>query len=337
MLKRFFLLFTLLPPFVLAQSAAPFSRMGIGARGVGMGNALVADAFGDGNAFYNPALAPHIGEQQIEATYSAMTFDRQLQFLQFSSQMKPSAGISAGVIHGGVKNFDGRDGSGYHTENFSTDEYAFFLIFGTQLGKRTSAGLRFTYYRADLFEHVTPASSIGISGGIAIKASEKLSLGISADDLLSKYAWDTSKLYEDEGRGTTDELPKRFRVGAAYKMMQGKLLLTAETESHVASRELRSETPTVTNGVLNRITNSEILKIQDTFARFGGEYWLAEPFALRLGVDRFGKGGFGETLPSLGFSVKQKLGELRLRVDYAVKVEPFKTGTMHLLALRLGL
>jgi hypothetical protein len=320
-----------------AQSAGAFSRLGIGARGIAMGNSLVADGFGNGNVFYNPALAPYIGDQHIEATYSAMTFDRQLQFLQFSSQMKPQAGISAGLIHAGVSNIDGRDGSGYHTDTYATNEYAFFLIFGTQLGKRTSAGLRFTYYRDDLFDHVTPATSIGISAGLAIKASENLRIGIAADDLLGKYAWDTAKLYEEEGRGTTDQLPKRFRLGAAYRAMKGKLIATGEVESRVANLDSRTNTAAVTDGIIGLVTSSETLKIQDTFVRFGGEYWIAEPFALRLGVDHVGKGGFAEALPSAGFSIKQKLGELRLQIDYAFKLEPFKTGTMHLLGLHLGL
>ena len=96
-----------------AQNAGVFSRMGFGARGVAMSNALVADASGDTSPYYNPALAPFISGQNFAASTAFMTLDRTLQFLEFATPLRPRAGVAGGLIHASVSNIDGRDGSGY--------------------------------------------------------------------------------------------------------------------------------------------------------------------------------------------------------------------------------
>ena len=111
----------------LAQSAGAFARMGFGARGLAMGNAVIADVSGYASPYYNPALAPFIISQNLELSAAAMTQDRQMQFVQLSTPLRPRAGLAVGLIHAGVRNIDGRDGSGYHTGTYSTDEYAFVL------------------------------------------------------------------------------------------------------------------------------------------------------------------------------------------------------------------
>ncbi len=58
-----------------AQAAGAFSRMGFGARGVAMSNALVADASGYASPYYNPALAPFIPRQSLDASAAFMTLD----------------------------------------------------------------------------------------------------------------------------------------------------------------------------------------------------------------------------------------------------------------------
>ena len=137
---------------VHAQSAGAFSRMGFGARGVAMSNALVADASGQASPYYNPALAPFIPQQSLDASAALMTLDRELQFLQFATPLRPRAGIAVGLIHASVSDIDGRDGSGYHTQNFSTDEYALFIAFGVRVSRRVTVGFGLQFFRADYFE-----------------------------------------------------------------------------------------------------------------------------------------------------------------------------------------
>lgn len=322
---------------VHAQSAGAFARMGISARGIAMGNALVADASGEASPYYNPALAPFIDRQRIEASAAFMSLDRELQFLQFATPLRPRAGIAVGVIHGGVSDIDGRDGSGYHTETFSTDEYALFVAFGVRMSGRVTAGLGFQFFRADLFEALTPVNSIGLDLGVSVQATEALRLGLAVDDLLARYSWDTSDLLGSAGRTTSDRFPVRLRLGGTYRLMGGQVLVTGEYESRFMSSEIRRREVRLIGDTPREVVLSERLTLQESRFRVGVEYRPLPLFALRGGVDRLGSSELGGVRPSGGFMVEQSLGSLEVRGEYAVVLEPYALGTLHLLTLRFFL
>jgi hypothetical protein len=308
--------------------------MGFGARGVAMSNALVADAFGDASPYYNPALAPFAAGQTLEASAALLSLDRELQFLQFSAPLRPVAGVAVGLIHAGVSRIDGRDASGYHTRNYSTDEFAVFLAFGTRLSSSVSAGVGLQLFRADFIEDVRPLNSIGIDVGVTVRASEALRLGVAVDDILARYAWDTSGLYGTDGKRTTDRFPVRIRLGGAYRLLDGRAQVVAEYESRIRSAELRSRSVQLIGDVPREVTSTESYRLHDASVRVGAEYRPAEIFAVRAGLDRIAEDGMG---PSAGFMIEQPVGRIRLRGEYAFVVEPHATGSMHLVTLRLHL
>lgn len=95
-------------------------RMGFGARGMAMGNAMTAVTSGDVQSYYNPALVPFETEPTAVATYGVLSLDRTLNFLSYTKSLKPNAGFSLSLINAGVGNIDGRDRDGIHTETYST-------------------------------------------------------------------------------------------------------------------------------------------------------------------------------------------------------------------------
>lgn len=319
---------------VQAQATGVFSRLGFGARGFAMGNALVADAFGQTSPYYNPALAPFTPRQTLEGTVALMTLDREMQFLQFATPIKPSAGIAVGLIHAGVSNIDGRTSSGFHTGNLSTDEFAFFLAFGVRFGSRVTGGVGLQLFRTDLFEEVSAVNSLGLDLGLTIQATDALRLGIVADDLLARYSWDTSGLLGNDGKSTSDRFPTRLRVGAAYRLLDDRLSIVAEYESRVTSAENRTRGVRLIGDIPSEITDTERLRLQDNRLRIGSELMLSEIFAVRAGLDRLGSGAVGDTTPTVGFMVEQALGNLVTRIEYAFMLEPYAVGTMHLITLR---
>lgn len=324
------------PAATHAQSAGSFARLGFGARGMAMGNTLIADASGDTSPYYNPALAPFASRQNLQASVAFMTLDRELQFLQFASALPPSAGIAAGLIHAGVTNIDGRTSSGYHTENFSTDEYAVFLAFGLKLGQRASLGLGLQVFRADYLEDLEPVNSAGLDVGLTILLAKNLRLGVVADDLLAKYLWDTSGLLSTGGKSTTDNFPTRLRIGLAYQLLDGKASVMAEYESRVTAREHRTRGVEVVDLEPVEAVNIEELQVQQSLLRVGAEYRFEAPFALRAGVDRIGD-IYSRIRPTAGFMVAQPLGSMNVWFEYAFALEPYGTGTMHILTMRLFL
>ena len=324
-------------PDVRAQAAGVFSRMGFGARGVAMGNGLVADAYGDASPYYNPALSPFILRQNLAASAALLSHDRELQFLQFAAPLRPRAGIALGLIHAGVTDIDGRDASGYHTETLSTDEFAFFLAFGTRLGERATAGVGLQLFRADYLDALDPVVSIGLDVGLSFKLSERFRLGLAADDLLARYSWDTTPIYDDEGTTTQDRFPARLRIGGAYVLLGGRALVVAELESRVSSAEARTRTTGQSaSGRPVETVERERLRVQSSHVRVGAEVYLAAPFAVRAGLGGIGTGA-ADPSPTAGFMVEQEAGSLLLRGEYAFVLEPYAAGTMHLFTLRVFL
>jgi hypothetical protein len=322
---------------VAAQSAGAVGRMGFGARGIGLGNALVADASGLGSPFYNPALAPVTERQNVEASVGLMSFDRRMQFLQFAAPMRPRAGIAAGLVHAGVSGIDGRDNSGYHTGELSTDEYALFLAFGVRVSDRASIGLNLQVFRADLYETLPAVNSIGIDLGVLLQPTDALTIGVVLDDLLARYSWDTAGMYGASGRTTSDPFPTRLRAGATYHLPSYQVRLFSEAEARISSRDERRRGNEFIDGEAIGIVDDETISIGSTFGRLGIE-WMPRPeFAVRAGMDRLFQDGLEGARPSAGLMFEQPLGNLLIRAEYGAVLEPYDAGLAHLISLRVYL
>ena len=318
-----------------AQDAGAFARLGFDARGMALGGGLAADVFSGASPFYNPALAPRLDGQSLDATAAFLSLDRELQSIQFTTPLEPRAGIGAGLLRAAVSNIDGRDGSGYATQEYETSETAVWLAFGLRLSRKTSLGAGLRFYRNDLLDGVTPALALGVNVGLATQLSDRLALALVADDLFARYDWDTSEAF-DGGKRTSDTFPLRVRLASAYRLGE-RGVLTGEVEARSRSVEVRRRDVFVFDGVPQETVTSEKLREVSLYARFGAEYWLAEPFGVRAGVDRLGAGSFEEALPAAGFAVRQRLGELAGRLDYTARLEPFAYGVAHVVSLHLDL
>lgn len=320
-----------------AQTAGAFARRGFGARGVSMGNAQVADVFGHGSPWYNPALAPFYSDQSIEASHTFLSQDRGLDYVQFLVPMPPRAGVAAGLIHAGVSNIDGRDASGYHTQDYSTDEFAGYLGFGSRVARSASIGIAFRFYRSDLLPDLDAATSIGLALGGTYRVQEAWAIGIAVDDLLSRYEWDTSAVLGSSGRKTTDKFPVRLRLGASYRMLQNRLTVSAEYESRFESVRATLRSIEVIGGTPTVVVNSENRTLRTGSFRIGAEYRMAEILLLRLGFDRIGGGSVSEIIPTAGFSVEQKVGDLGASFQYAFGKEPYSLGSFHVIGVQLDI
>ncbi len=92
MKKVFIIVFTLAFQVIFAQpkfssiNSMPgaFSRMGFGARGIGMGNAMSAVTEGNLVSYYNPAVIIYQKDNLVQTSYSFLSLDRSLNFLNFT-------------------------------------------------------------------------------------------------------------------------------------------------------------------------------------------------------------------------------------------------------------
>ena len=325
-------------PMASAQGAGAFARFGLGARAVAVPS--TGDLSGAASPYHNPALAPFQVGQALELTGGLLSFDREWQSVQVSTPLRPRAGIAAGVVHGGTNDIDGRDRSGYATETYSTDEYAFFAAFGVRLTDRVSGGAGLRLYRSNLFRGVQSPTALGASLGLAAQLTDRLSAGLVVDDLFARYEWNASAA---GGGVATDDFPTRVRGGAAYSLGTApggfaRGVVAADVELAVERTDARRPGGVDVIGTtpIERDSTADFA-FATVGGRVGGEVWLAEPFAVRLGAERLGAGAFGEIRPAAGFALKTTLGELNTRIDYTATLEPFGTGVMQMATLRLEL
>ncbi|MGE5681305.1 MAG: hypothetical protein ACM34K_10550, partial [Bacillota bacterium] len=72
----------------ISSMPGSFSRMGFGARGMGMGNSVSAVTDGNLVSYYNPALSVFQEKNSVNASYSFLSLDRKLNFLSFTRKFE---------------------------------------------------------------------------------------------------------------------------------------------------------------------------------------------------------------------------------------------------------
>jgi hypothetical protein len=312
-----------------------FSRLGFSARGIALGNALVATPTSDVSPYYNPALLPNASQQRLSATAALLSRDRQLQSLEFATPLGPSAGASIGLIHGGVGNIDGRNADGVHTETLSTDEFALSLSFGNRFLERLSVGVSLTLYQSDIVPDTSPTRGFGLDGGVAYRVTSQFKLAASVHDLLAKYEWNTGSL---NGQSRSDRFPVRVRVGGSYTLRDGRVRLLGELESRYVARDRQVVDRIVpTSAGPRRETRTESVLLQSFRGRLGVAYRPVDILTLRAGLDRVGVAGTDGLKPGAGFGLEQAVGELDLRLSYGATLEPYVRSLMHVGTLEVFL
>ena len=315
--------------------AGAFSRIGFDARGVAMGNALVAAPGADVSPYYNPALLPAASAQRVSGSAAALAYDRQLQSLEFTTPLGPTAGVGLGLLHAGVSNIDGRNADGVHTQTLSTDEFALSLAFGNRFAETLSVGVGFTLYQSDVVPETSPVRGFGLDLGVAYRVSSRLKLAGAVTDLLAKYEWDTSSV---NGQSRADRFPVRLLLGGSYTLLDDRLHLMGEVESRFVGRDRRvPSSVTPTSGGPRQETRTDTFLLHTIRGRLGASYRPVEILSLRAGIDRIGVDGIDGLRPSAGFGVRQQVGELDVRLGYAYVLEPYVRTSMHLGTLEVFL
>jgi hypothetical protein len=287
-------------------AGAPF-RLGFGARGIGMGNALTAVPYDNIDSYYNPAMLPYQPLPTVLLSYGSLSLDRRLNFASYTQHLNPNAGVSVGLINAGVSNIDGRDNDGQPTETYSTSENQFYFSFGLMPDKKLSFGVTAKVLYYNLYSNVK-STTVGMDFGALYSISNEFNVGIVLQDVLSKYKWDTSKLYGENGSSYVDNFPTRKRLGISY-----------------ISREL------------GLIASGEVEWIgTGAYCRIGTELELFSGLQIRAGIDQIAFASDISAKPSVGFSVQTQVSSWNPRIDYAFVFEPYISAGMHYLTLSLS-
>lgn len=302
-----------------------FSRLGFSARGMAMGNAMTSITQGSVNPYYNPALNPFINDNSIQLGYSFLSLDRKLNFVQISKsfiqykrdsygnktdEIYSKAGVTFGLINSGVDNIDGRDNSGLQTKTYSTSENLFFLSVGINPSEKFSVGVTAKYYHYSLFDKMT-STAVGFDLGFIYKIFDNLSLAGFIGDLNSKYRWDSTPLYAEEGNNFYDYFPTLKRIGLSYIVPKDLGILSVDFESTSFGTKI---------------------------FRIGSEINLIEFFKLRFGVDRLNLEN-SDMIPKLtfGFGLNHTLMDKLFELNYAFVNEPYSPSNQHIISIGIRL
>jgi len=237
--------------------AGAFLRIPVGARPAGLGNAFVSVA-DDANALYfNPGGIYQLKGKTFSGSYSLMSMDRSHYQGGFVWNDSKFGAIGLMYIGYSVGKIDGRDSNGNPTEEFSNNETALSLTYGTRLLPILGIGGSVKYLNHTLLDH--KATGLGYDVGAHIKlenedsALEQICFGFSMSNMGATYEWDTDS-------GLLDEIPSTVRYGASMRFNLGKTaLLLAGGGTSTADEESKYNA--------------------------GAEAWIQEFFGLRAGLD----------------------------------------------------
>jgi hypothetical protein len=290
----------------LSGTPGAFMRMGFGARGMGMGNAMVAVHSGDLNGFYNPSAILFQKHRIASVSYGFLSLDRSHNALYYTQPIDSNAAVSFGVLNAGVSGIDGRDVDGFHTEYYSTSENMFSLSFALKI-RKVIFGLttKIFYYR--LFDEVS-SSTLGIDFGALYPLSDRITIAAAYRDMNSKYKWETTDLYGQFGNSTTENFPSRTIVGSTYSFPDNSGLISFEYE----------------------------LSASVDIIRFGGEYTPAEAVTFRAGLDGWELDDKTRAHPSFGITVRPGVEIWNPALTYSYIVEPYRLFTIHVISISVS-
>ncbi len=281
-----------------------FTRMGFGARGISMGNAMTSVTTGDVIGFYNPALSSFQNEHLINVSYSFLSLDRSLNFVSYTKNFKlpkqteGGAGITFSWLNSGVGKIDGRDIDGFSIGELSTSENQFLFAPSIMVSDKISLGVGFKLYYNKLYEGIS-ATSFGFDLGGIYKVNDKINVGVTVKDINSKYEWNTIDIYGQNGNQTKEKFPKLYTLGISYQLPKNFGLVSIDYETS------------------NKKSN---------IIRIGAEINPVKDINFRAGVDRFdlsAEDKIGGARAMFGIGYQKSFKSYIIGIDYSFVLEPY--------------
>jgi hypothetical protein len=292
------LLLTAAPLCFAGVDAAPYLRLGAGARSLGMGGAFTAVADDATATIWNPAGLPAVKDLTftVFATKLPAEFDSKHNFVGVAKKLNHQKGtLGFALINVGVDNIIGYDAAGKKTGDFDYSSNAFSLSYG----------------------HPIQKVNVGASARILTD-----SFGLSDDNKNGFGGVDVGLLAPIYCNTVSGGLAVR-NLGGKIAESNIPILL----DGGLAFRLLRNHAATFAFDVEHEFVD---LAENTTSVRVGAEYLIANVFAIRGGARatrdrRSWFGGFGVTVAGL-------------QVDYALKLSDDTThslgdGNTHFISL----
>ena len=208
--------------------AGAFLKNGIGVRPISMGKAFVAVADDAHAGYWNPGGLAILNTTQLSAMYSnPMNYDligstgvQDIGYHTISLAYPAGFGslglnmayLSVGDIYV-VENASGPTG-----ETFSDEEYGIIASYASSITDQLHLGANLKLVHQSIFDDT--GSGMGLDLGGLYQPTYNLTFGLMLQDLIEPKI----QLLED---GETYSIPRKIRLGVAYKLVNDRVLLAA--------------------------------------------------------------------------------------------------------------
>jgi hypothetical protein len=164
--------------------AAPYLRMGVGARAMAMGGAFTAVADDATAAYWNPAGLVNI--EHIEATFmyaANMNVDRNLNYFAYTHWLG-RGGLGISWLNAGMDDFTERDAEGHVTGSGDIGDNSINISYGLEAGSLMLGATGKVLYQNILGESET---GFGIDLGGMFDITDNVTAGLMIRDIGSQY------------------------------------------------------------------------------------------------------------------------------------------------------
>jgi hypothetical protein len=193
--------------------AAPYLRMGVGARALGMGGAFTAIADDATAAYWNPAGLVKI--EHIEATFmyaANMAVDRNLNYFAYT-QWLGMGGLGISWLNAGMDDIVGTDVEGELTSTKDVGDNAIMFSYGMEAGDLMLGGTAKVLHQ-DIFGD--SETGFGIDLGGMFDVTDNVTAGLMIRDIGSQF-------------GDVD-VPYNWRFGTGIKAMDDMLTVGLDVD-----------------------------------------------------------------------------------------------------------
>jgi len=184
-----------------------FTRIGVGARAMGMGRAFTAIADDASSAYWNPAGLGALTMTEVMGNVSILSMDRRYNYAAVAFPLKTMGTIGISWINLNVGEIEERNEWNQIGEIFSNSENGYYLSWGFPFNEMIHIGGSAKYLTHNLAGY--HSTGFGFDAGILVEPFETLRVGASVHDLFTKVKWDTDSGFEET-------YPFAVRIGGAY-------------------------------------------------------------------------------------------------------------------------
>jgi hypothetical protein len=295
----------------VGTTVAPFLRIDVGSRAVGMGGAFTAIANDVSAMYWNPGGVARIANAEAMFCYTRWLADVTFNYAAFAINLRNLGIVGVNATFLTMDEMDRTtilypDGTG---EKFNVGSYAFGLCYARNLTDRFSIGFNFKYITENIFHSSAHGIALdvgtlfdtqfyGLKIGMSI-ANYGTKMQMSGRDMLLQADVDPTVSGNNPNINSnleTDkfDLPLMFRVGVSMDLLKG-----AANSNFIVSAD-----------ALHPNNDVEDINI-------GGEYIFNGMFALRGGYKSL-LNEYSEEGLSFGVGVNYKLfGKTTIKIDYA--------------------